>query len=144
MLSRSVMSDSAIHGLLPATHLCPWGFSRQGYWGGLPSPPPEDLCNPGIEPRSPALQVDSLPSELLGKPKNTGVGSLSLLQGIIPIQELTGSPTLQVDSLPSEPSWKPYMFQTISMNKWMNGHVCYDAKDCNYIVSFNSHTVLIR
>ena len=37
-----------------------------------------DLPNPGIKPRSPTLQVDSLPSELLGKPKNTGVGSLSL------------------------------------------------------------------
>ena len=38
---------------------------------------------PGIKPRSPALQVDSLPSEPLGKPMNTGVGSLSLFQGIL-------------------------------------------------------------
>ena len=38
-------------------------------------------------PRSPALQADSLPSEPPGKPKNTGVGSLSLLQGIFPTQE---------------------------------------------------------
>ena len=44
--------------------------------------------NPGIEPRSPALQVDSLPSEPPGKPQNTGTGSLSLLQGIFPTQEL--------------------------------------------------------
>ena len=43
--------------------------------------------NPGIEPRSPALQADSLPSEPSGKPKNTGVGSLSFLQGIFPTQE---------------------------------------------------------
>ena len=47
-----------------------------------------DLPNPGIEPRSPALQVDSLPSEPPEKPKNTGVGSLLLLQGIFPTQEL--------------------------------------------------------
>ena len=40
------------------------------------------LPNPGIEPRSPALHVDSLPAESPGKPKNTGVGSLSLLQRI--------------------------------------------------------------
>ena len=40
------------------------------------------------EPRSPALQVDSLPAEPQGKPKNTGVGSLSLLQQIFPTQEL--------------------------------------------------------
>ena len=44
-------------------------------------PPPGDLPNPGIEPRSPTLQVDFLPSEPPGKPKNIGVGSLSLLQG---------------------------------------------------------------
>ena len=39
------------------------------------------------QPRSPALQSDSLPAEPQGKPKNTGVGSLSLLQGIFPTQE---------------------------------------------------------
>ena len=50
--------------------------------GGLACPSPGDLPNPGIEPRSSALQMDSLPSELPGKPKNTAVDSLSLLQGI--------------------------------------------------------------
>ena len=44
------------------------GFSRQEYWSGLPFPSPGDLPNPGIEPRSPALQTDTLPSEPLGKP----------------------------------------------------------------------------
>ena len=43
------------------------GFSRQEYWSGLPFPSPGDLPNPGIEPRSPALQADSLPSEPQGK-----------------------------------------------------------------------------
>ena len=38
-------------------------FSRQGYWSGLPFPSPGDLPNPGIEPGSPALQADSLPTE---------------------------------------------------------------------------------
>ena len=42
---------------------------------------------PGIKPRSPALQADYLSSESPGKPKNFGVGSLSLLQGIFPTQE---------------------------------------------------------
>ena len=46
------------------------------------------LPNPGTELRSPSLQEDSLPSELPGKPKNTGVGSLSLLQCIFLTQEL--------------------------------------------------------
>ena len=40
------------------------GFSRQEYWNGLPFPSPGDLPNPGIEPGSPALQADSLPTEL--------------------------------------------------------------------------------
>ena len=48
---------------------------------------PGDLPNPGIKPRSPTLQADSLPAEPQGKPKNPGVGSLSLLQGIFPTQE---------------------------------------------------------
>ena len=43
-------------------------FSRQGYWSGLPFPSPGDLSNPGIDPGSPALQADSLPTELQGKP----------------------------------------------------------------------------
>ena len=50
-------------GLQPTKLLCPWGFSRQEYWNGLPCPPPEDCPNTGIKPRSPALQADCLPSE---------------------------------------------------------------------------------
>ena len=83
------------------------GFSRQEYWSGFPSP--GDLPHPAIEPGSPALQADSLPSELQGRSQshsvvsdslrhhglyspwnstgqNTGVGHLSLLQGIFPTQ----------------------------------------------------------
>ena len=58
----------------PTRLLCPWGFSRQEYWSGLPCPPPGDPPNPGIKPRSPTLQADSLSSEPVGKPKNIGVG----------------------------------------------------------------------
>ena len=63
------------------------GFCRQEYWNGLPYAPPGDLHNPGIEPRPPALHVDSLLSEPPGKPKNIGVGSLSHLQRIFLTQE---------------------------------------------------------
>ena len=52
------------------------------------SPSPGDLPNPGIKPRSPELQADSLPAEPPGKPKNTGVGILSLLQQIFLTHEL--------------------------------------------------------
>ena len=62
-------------------------FSRPECWSGYPFPSPGYLPNPGIEPRSPALQVDSLPAEPPGKPKNTGMGSLSVLQKIFPTQE---------------------------------------------------------
>ena len=43
-------------------------ISRQEYWSELPFPSPGDLPDPGIEPWSPALQADSLPTELRGKP----------------------------------------------------------------------------
>ena len=46
------------------------GFPKQEYWSGLPFPSPGDLPNPGMEPRSPALQADSLSSEPPGKPLN--------------------------------------------------------------------------
>ena len=49
-------------------------FSRQQYWSGLPFPSPGDLPDQGIEPGSPALQADALPSELPGKPKE-GINS---------------------------------------------------------------------
>ena len=62
-------------------------FSRQEYWSELPCPPPGGLPNPGIEPRSLALQASSLPSEPPQKPKNTGVGSLTLLPRIFLTQE---------------------------------------------------------
>ena len=63
------------------------GFSRREDWSGLPFPSPGDLPDPGAESQSPALQADSLPAEPPGKPKNTGVGSLALLQGIFLTQE---------------------------------------------------------
>ena len=56
------------YGLYPARLLCPWRFSRLEYWSGLSFPPPGYLPNPGIEPRSPTLQADSLPSKPQGKP----------------------------------------------------------------------------
>ena len=83
------------------------GFSRQEYWSGLPCPPPRGIPNPGIEPRSPTLQAESLLSEPPGKPENTTVGSLSLLHGIFLTQE--SNPLLLcllhwlADSLPLAP-----------------------------------------
>ena len=54
----------------------------------MPCPSPGDLPNLRFKPRSAALWADSLPAEPPGKPKNTGVGSLSLFQGNVLTQEL--------------------------------------------------------
>ena len=64
--SRLVVSDSLWpHGLLQ-----PMEFSRPEYWNGQPFPFPGNLPNPGIEPRSPILQTNSLPAEPQGKLDN--------------------------------------------------------------------------
>ena len=60
-------------------------FSRQEYWSELPFPSPPDLPDPGIEPRSPAFQADSLPAELQGKPVRT----LILLWELRPLDLIT-------------------------------------------------------
>ena len=81
------MKVKAAHRLQPVRPLCPWNSpGRNTGVGSPPFPSPGDIPNPGIEPRSPALQVDSLPSEPPGKLKNTGVGGLSL-QRIFQTQE---------------------------------------------------------
>ena len=51
------------------------GFSKQEYWSGLPFPSPEDLPDPGIKLRSPALQADSLLFELQGSLISSLIGS---------------------------------------------------------------------
>ena len=65
----------------------PWNSPGQNTGMGSFSLLQGNLPNPGIKPRSPALQADSLPVEPQGKPKNDGMGSLSLLQWIFLTQE---------------------------------------------------------
>ena len=60
--SHSVMSDSATPWTIQSMD-----FSRPKYWSGWPLPSPGDLPNPGMEPRSPASQADSLPAGPPGK-----------------------------------------------------------------------------
>ena len=68
LFSGSVMSNSFVTPWSVA-HQAPLSmeFSRQEYWSGLPFHSPGELSNPRIEPKSPALQADSLPSEPPGK-----------------------------------------------------------------------------
>ena len=62
-------------------------FSRPEYWRGKPFPSPGNLLNPGIKPRSPALQVDSLPAELSRKP--TIKSFLKVLLSVGPFKDVT-------------------------------------------------------
>ena len=59
---------SRVNSLRPQQAPPSMGFSRQEYWSGLPFPSSGDLPDPGIEPRSPALEADALTSEPPGKP----------------------------------------------------------------------------
>ena len=108
LLICSVVSGSlGHHGLYPSRLLCPWGFSRQEYWRGLPCPPPGDLPNPGIEPRS-ALKEDSLPSEPPREAYEYKSGQPIPSPGDLPDPGIKlGSPALQVDYLPAEIPGKP-------------------------------------
>ena len=63
VISCFIVSNSAILWTVALQAPLSMGFSRQEYWSGLPFPSPGDLPDPGIRLRSPALQVDSLPSE---------------------------------------------------------------------------------
>ena len=64
----SIVSNSATPWTVACQDSLSLGYSQQEYWNGLPCPPPGDLPSPGIEPGSPALQVDSLPLSHLGSP----------------------------------------------------------------------------
>ena len=70
------------HTMLHYSHVrlleAPWTIQTREF--SRPEYSPGDFPNPGVKPRSPALQADSSPAEPQEKPKNTGVGSLSLLQ----------------------------------------------------------------
>ena len=67
LVTKSCLTLVTPHTVVRQAPLC-IGFSRQEYWSGLPFPSPGHHPNPGVEPRFPALQADSLPTELPGKP----------------------------------------------------------------------------
>ena len=103
--SHSAMSDS----------VTPWTV----YQSGLLCPPPGDWTHPGIEPRSPTLQADSLPAKPQGNPR--------ILEWVAyPPEDLPnsgiepGSPALQVDSLPPELSEKPFLTEK-ELYEWCSG-----------------------
>ena len=82
-VNRSVVSDSVTPWTVAQQIPLSMGFSRHEYWGGLPCPSPGDLSNPGIEPGSPALQVDSLLSEPPGIPITRVIRSDQISRSVV-------------------------------------------------------------
>ena len=80
------------------------GFSRQGYWSGLPFASPEDLSNPGIEPRSPTLQADALPSEPPGS-----LIIFNMVSAVATLQGKTVHPIYQQET--QVRSWQSWYFR---------------------------------
>ena len=104
VLNCSVVSNSLHpHGLQPPRLLCPWGFSRQEYWGGLPRSTSGDLSSPGIEARCPPLQADSTRAA-----EEYWSGYPIPSQGIWQPGIYLGSLESQADSLPAELPGKPF------------------------------------
>ena len=88
--SWSLPKPMSIESVMPSNHLIlysPWDSPGQNTGVGSLSLLQGDLPNPGIEPGSPELQADSLPAKPQRKPKDTEMGSLSLLQRIFPTEE---------------------------------------------------------
>ena len=108
------------------------GFSRQEYWSGLPFPSPEDLPDPGIEPRSPALQADALLSEPPGKSQFTWIVTVLLAmrvmlmnqQYIVHKMSLRGSLVAQtVKNLSTvQEAWIQSLGQGVTLEKGMATH----------------------
>ena len=102
VLSHSVMSDFVTPWTV--AHQAPLSMgilqARTLEWVAMPSS--RGSSQPGIKPRSLALQADSLPSQPLGKPKNTGEDSLPLLRESSRPRNQTQFPALQADSSPAE------------------------------------------
>ena len=116
-VSHSIVSYSATP--LTIAHQAPLSmeFSRKECWSGLPFPSLRDLPNPGIEPWSPALQADSLPSESQGKPYNIWgtFKNLILKQHLcMVVTIILSTENLSLQSLRN----KPKIIQIIDDRKW--------------------------
>ena len=115
--------DYTVYGILQARIL---------EWVAFPSP--GDLPNPGIKPRSPTLQADSLPAEPQGKPKNIGVGSLYLGEG-------NGNPLYCscLENPMERGAWWAAVYgvtQTRTRLKWLNVHACIGEGNGNPLLAW--------
>ena len=91
------------------------GFSRQEYWSGLPFPSPGDLPDPGIKPRSPALQADALSSELPRKQMIRNGVQFPKERG------QTNTPRLGREALHLQPLFLGQWFRVLEPSEWLQG-----------------------
>ena len=87
------------------------GFCRKEYWSRLPCPPPSDLPDPGIEPRSPTFQADCLPSEPPGKPQFSSVQWLSRVRLFATPSTAARQASLSITNSQSSP--KPMSIESV-------------------------------
>ena len=109
-------------------HVAPWTiqsmeFSRREYWSGQPYPSPGDLPNPGIEPRPPTSQVDSLPTEPSGK-LSTTFNDFQFVLFYLTIRELFPDKTSMLSVVPWRPQSPKQNGPESSSDLGMNGK-CY-------------------
>ena len=110
-------------------------FSRQEYWSGLPFLSPEDLPDPVIKPRAPALQADSLPAEPPGK---SAVDSYDLTvrkeMGSVPSMTLWWRCHVSCTLL-SWPKWK-------NLNKFF-GHLHISGAELEALNDHSEHAIVV-
>ena len=133
-------ASSSVHGDSPGKNT---GISCHALLQGIVpaqewNTPPGDLPNPGIEPRSPALQVDSLPSEPPRKPKYTIPSPGELPDPGIKLW----SPALQADSLPAELPGKPQLYLT-PKSVWVHYTARLPKQDWLYKCAFASAILIL-
>ena len=119
----------SVHGILQARLL---------EWVAMPSS--SGSSHPGIKLKSPTLQEGSLLAEQLGKPKNTGVGSLSLFQGIFPTQE-SNRGLLHYTQILYQLSYQGSritLLDTFSSSDWFLIHMTLDTDPWNLIIPRSS------
>ena len=104
-------------------------FSRQEYWSGLPFPSPGYLPNPGIEPGSPALQANSVPSESLRKPLKEVAWSI-LINAYTLTRRVPVQPSLVIHSVPCE--WTSIMLTILFANYLCMSPSPFIIHPCNW------------
>ena len=137
--------------LWTAAHQAPlsMGFSRQEYWSGWPRPPPGDPPDPGIEPTSPTLWADFLPSEPPGKPNYQGSpgggllvfkqpqSSLSSSLTYTPFHDLPGknpNPYTPLIEVPiNQPCFLTDSFQIFANSSWQGRHSSVNPKVLQFL-----------